>query len=271
MMRVALLGPARRASAAGEQMALLAVALAAEGASVARFECGAKANEEALALADLASRAREFEIAHSFLGALPLAAAATLGAPLLTTLAAPVDPALAALCARTGQFAWFVAAGEAARLAGVAFVSTIQPAADAADARRMATEYLAVYAKIAADAAARRIDKVHDKRPWGEYFVLSDTPTFKVKRIDVLAGKRLSYQRHKHRSEHWMVVGGSARVTLDGREILLCAGQAIDVPAGTWHRIENCGQELLSFVEVQHGTYFGEDDIERQQDDFGRK
>ncbi len=109
-----------------------------------------------------------------------------------------------------------------------------------------------------------------EERPWGRYTVLSDEATHKVKRIEVTPGKRLSYQRHQKRAEHWYMVSGQARVTLDGREILLEAGQAVDIPLGSWHRIENPGTSLLCFIEVQTGSYFGEDDIERSEDDFGR-
>jgi len=90
------------------------------------------------------------------------------------------------------------------------------------------------------------------------------------KRIVVLPGQRLSYQRHDHRSEHWFVVAGSARVTLDGVDHQLSAGGAIDIPAGTAHRMENPGQDELVFIEVQHGAYFGEENIVRLQDDYGR-
>ena len=110
----------------------------------------------------------------------------------------------------------------------------------------------------------------HDERPWGSYTVLDDEPGHKVKRIVVQSGQRLSYQRHEHRSEHWFVVAGTARVTLDGKDHELSAGDAIDIPAGTAHRIENPGSGDLVFIEVQHGTYFGEDDIVRLQDDYGR-
>jgi mannose-6-phosphate isomerase len=107
-------------------------------------------------------------------------------------------------------------------------------------------------------------------RPWGHYQVLSDGPGFKVKTITVLAGKRLSYQRHERRSEHWFIVKGQGLVTLDGVSRAIDAGGAADVPVGLAHRIENIGDDDLVFVEVQHGTYFGEDDIERLDDDFGR-
>lgn len=109
-----------------------------------------------------------------------------------------------------------------------------------------------------------------DERPWGRYEVLDDTPTHKVKRIEVLPGRRLSYQRHAHRSEHWFVVGGSGEVTLDGATRRLRAGDAVDVPRGVAHRIANVGDDLLVFVEVQHGHSFAEDDIERLEDDYGR-
>ncbi len=111
----------------------------------------------------------------------------------------------------------------------------------------------------------------HDVRPWGSYTVLDDAEhNHKVKRIVVSPGKRLSYQRHSRRSEHWFVVEGSAQVTLDGEAQRLQAGDAIDVPVETAHRIENVGSVDLVFIEVQHGDYFGEDDIVRLEDDFGR-
>ncbi len=107
-------------------------------------------------------------------------------------------------------------------------------------------------------------------RPWGHYVVLADEPTHKVKRIVVKPGARLSLQRHKKRQEHWYVIAGQAIVTLDDREITLNVGQAVDIPRGSWHRVRNPGTAELAFIEVQTGEYFGEDDIERSQDDYGR-
>ena len=109
-----------------------------------------------------------------------------------------------------------------------------------------------------------------DRRPWGSYTVLDDDGTHKVKRIFVLPGKRLSYQRHARRSEHWFIVRGTALVTLDGVEIELAEGGSVDIPVGTNHRIANAADTEVVFVEVQHGDYFGEDDIVRLEDDFGR-
>jgi mannose-6-phosphate isomerase len=109
-----------------------------------------------------------------------------------------------------------------------------------------------------------------DRRPWGTYTVLEEAPTFKVKRIEVFPGKRLSYQKHAQRAEHWFVVAGTAKVTLDGREITVSNGEAIDIPIGAAHRVENPGTDDLIFIEVQRGNYLGEDDIVRLEDDFGR-
>ena len=109
-----------------------------------------------------------------------------------------------------------------------------------------------------------------DRRPWGTYTVLEEDRGFKVKRIEVLPGKRLSYQKHAQRAEHWFVVEGTAKVTLDGNEIMVRAGEAIDIPIGAAHRVENPDEGNLVFIEVQRGNYLGEDDITRLEDDYGR-
>jgi mannose-6-phosphate isomerase len=108
-------------------------------------------------------------------------------------------------------------------------------------------------------------------RPWGYYAVLDDdAPDHKVKRLVVHPGKRLSYQRHAQRSEHWFIVSGHPEVTVDGVVTELQPGQAIDIPLHAAHRIANPGDTDVVLIEVQHGTYFGEDDIVRLEDDFGR-
>ena len=109
-----------------------------------------------------------------------------------------------------------------------------------------------------------------DRRPWGSFTVLDEGPTFKVKRIEVLPSKRLSYQRHARRAEHWMVVEGAAKVTLDGAELTVGCGETVDIPVGAAHRVENPGAGPLVFIEIQRGDYLGEDDIVRLEDDFGR-
>ena len=108
------------------------------------------------------------------------------------------------------------------------------------------------------------------ERPWGRYEVLQESAAHKVKCIWVLPGKRLSYQRHQKRAEHWFIVQGTALVTIDGEDRTLGPGATVDFPIGTLHRIANAGSDEVIFVEVQTGTYFGEDDIERVEDDFGR-
>jgi len=110
----------------------------------------------------------------------------------------------------------------------------------------------------------------YDERPWGNFTVLDEGAGYKVKRIEVLPGKRLSYQKHAQRAEHWFIVQGKAKVTLDGKEIMLNPGEYVDIPVGAAHRIENPGEVKVIFIEVQRGDYLGEDDIVRLQDDFGR-
>ncbi len=107
-------------------------------------------------------------------------------------------------------------------------------------------------------------------RPWGRYEILQESNEHKVKTIYVKPGQRLSYQRHQHRAEHWLIVSGKAKVTHNGVEILMNAGDSIDIAKGDLHRLANIGTEEVVFVEVQTGTYFGEDDIERIEDDYAR-
>jgi glycosyltransferase involved in cell wall biosynthesis/quercetin dioxygenase-like cupin family protein len=131
-------------------------------------------------------------------------------------------------------------------------------------ADRMVEEYIRVYEKVVQQTQRE------DHRPWGFYEILSDKPNHKVKRITVYPGQRLSYQRHFRRSEHWYVISGKAVVTRNSEEIELTADQAVDLPGQTWHRVRNPGPDNLVFIEVQTGDYFGEDDIERSEDDYGR-
>jgi mannose-6-phosphate isomerase len=109
-----------------------------------------------------------------------------------------------------------------------------------------------------------------ERRPWGYYEVLSDEADHKVKRITVDPGKRLSLQRHRRRSEHWHMLSGQAVVTVDGQDVSLRPGDSVNVHCGAAHRIHNPGADPVVFIEVQRGDYFGEDDIERLDDDYGR-
>jgi mannose-6-phosphate isomerase len=106
--------------------------------------------------------------------------------------------------------------------------------------------------------------------PWGSWSILDDNAFFKVKRIEVMPGRRLSYQKHLRREEHWYIVKGRALVTLEGEDYSLSAGDSLNVGKGASHRIANVGDAMLVFIEIQRGDYFGEDDIVRLQDDYGR-
>ena len=111
----------------------------------------------------------------------------------------------------------------------------------------------------------------YDLRPWGEYWVLDNAKTHKVKRILVNPNGRLSYQYHHHRSEAWTIVSGTGRITLDGVVKDYNVGDTAIIPQGVKHRIENIMEEPLVFIEVQYGTYFGEDDIVRIEDEYDRE
>ncbi len=108
------------------------------------------------------------------------------------------------------------------------------------------------------------------ERPWGWYETVSEAPGNKVKRIRVHAGQQLSLQKHRQRAEHWVVVQGVARVTVGALVLDLTAGQHVDIAIGEVHRLANMTQQTVEIVEVQFGSYLGEDDIVRLQDDYGR-
>jgi mannose-6-phosphate isomerase len=110
----------------------------------------------------------------------------------------------------------------------------------------------------------------HETRPWGSFHVLEEHTGFKVKRLTVHPTGRLSLQSHKHRSEHWTVVNGTATVTVDATVLVLTRGQSIDIPLGAKHRLENLGTDQVEIIEVQFGDYLGEDDIMRYDDIYSR-
>jgi len=107
-------------------------------------------------------------------------------------------------------------------------------------------------------------------RPWGSYTVLEEGKCFKIKRVAVNPKKRLSLQLHRHRSEHWIVVTGTAEIDLGDRKLHLSANESTFVPAGTRHRLANPKETPLEVIEVQSGEYLGEDDIVRFDDEYGR-
>jgi mannose-6-phosphate isomerase len=116
-----------------------------------------------------------------------------------------------------------------------------------------------------------RIENIErTERPWGWYETVSEVAGNKVKRIRVHPGQQLSLQKHHQRAEHWVVVLGTARITLDERQFDLQPGQACDIAVGQVHRLANLTAEAVEIVEVQFGSYLGEDDIVRLEDNYGR-
>ena len=126
--------------------------------------------------------------------------------------------------------------------------------------------------KPAAGAASRKRRAVcgFERRPWGGFETLAAGAGYKVKRLVVEPGHRISLQRHRFRAEHWVVVAGAPRIVIEGRARRLKPRGTVDVTRGAWHRIENPGLEPVVIIEVQHGSYLGEDDIVRRDDDYGR-
>lgn len=136
--------------------------------------------------------------------------------------------------------------------------------------KHRAQEVKHIYAQL--KALGHEAHKLHRtvKRPWGIYTVLEEGPYFKIKRIEVKPGASLSLQLHHHRSEHWVVVSGTAKVLNDVQELTLTSNESTYIPAEHKHRLENIGSEKLVMIEVQTGDYLGEDDIVRFQDVYGR-
>ena len=107
-------------------------------------------------------------------------------------------------------------------------------------------------------------------RPWGAYEGIDEGNRFQVKRITVKPGQRLSLQKHHHRAEHWIVVQGTAKVTRNDEVYLVSENESTYIPLGAVHRLENPGMVELQMIEVQSGSYLGEDDIVRLEDNYGR-
>ena len=107
-------------------------------------------------------------------------------------------------------------------------------------------------------------------KPWGRFSTLEEGPGYKIKRLVVAPGQRLSLQKHRHRAEHWVIVAGTATVVRGASRLSLKPRQCAVIPRGAWHRVENHGRIAVVIIEVQHGAYLGEDDIIRKADDYGR-
>ena len=109
-----------------------------------------------------------------------------------------------------------------------------------------------------------------ETRPWGKFFVIQENENYKIKRIEVEPGQRLSYQYHNRRSETWIIITGKCKIIIEDIENINKKGDVIQIPQGAKHRVENIGKHKLVFIEIQTGEYFGEDDIVRITDDYNR-
>jgi len=109
-----------------------------------------------------------------------------------------------------------------------------------------------------------------ETRPWGSFYVINDQPEYKIKRIEVNPGSRLSYQYHNGRAETWVIIEGKAKVTINNKTENYSTGETVIIPRKAKHRIENITTENLIFIEIQTGDYFDEDDIVRIEDDYNR-
>jgi len=221
---------------------------------------------EALHISELFERDEEFDLIHNHLDYPPLTYIRMTSTPVVTTLYGILSGATLPIYRKYNGQAFYVATSDAERHPELDYIATIHHGLDdeGFSADKMVEDYLRVYEKIQAQRHRE------DHRPWGYYRVLEDEPDHKVKRLVVYPGKRLSLQRHQHRAELWQIVQGRAIITRNDDTLRPETGQAVDIPLRAWHRIENPGTEDLVLIEVQTGDYFGEDDIERKEDDFGR-
>ena len=219
---------------------------------------------ECLHIAEVFGRAQEFDLIHNHLDFLPLSYSGFIHTPLLTTLYGLPLPSVLPVYKKYNKQSHYVAISEADKHPELDYIATIPDGIDAAQfsCQQMARQTLDVYRMI--------LDGRENYRPWGHYQNLLERDDHKIKEIIVEPGGRLSLQKHRRRAEHWTVVSGEALVTVDDQQIRLLPGASVDIPRGAVHRVMNPGDTPLIFVEVQMGDYFGEDDIIRLEDDYGR-
>ena len=129
---------------------------------------------------------------------------------------------------------------------------------------------MAAAVKPGAASRANLAARGFERRPWGGFETLAEGAGYKVKRLVVKPGHRISLQRHRFRAEHWVVVAGAPLIVVGARVRRLKPRGTVDVPRGAWHRIENPGRRPAVIIEVQHGPRLDEEDIVRRQDDYGR-
>jgi len=162
-----------------------------------------------------------------------------------------------------------------AKITSVPFAQRMECFAEAPKQLENPGSQLAVWLEVAQGEGLPEVSlpEVTETRPWGSFTVLKDEPHYKLKQLINTPGNRLSLQRHQKREEHWLVIQGHPEITLDDDTFMLAPGDYIKVPLHSWHRLANPakpGGEPVEIIELQLGQYFGEDDIERREDDYGR-
>jgi mannose-6-phosphate isomerase len=215
-----------------------------------------------------------FDIILNFMSSKVLPFAATVNIPVLTMLLGSArDIQIHPVLRRYNEYP-FVTMDEKEKsfLPELNYVATISiPSPEnASTVRPVIDSYYELCEKLVSGEIETPVSELKRMTPWGSWEVLKNEMHLKVKKITMNPGQRLSYQRHQKREEHWFIAEGEALVVLDDKEVPLTAGQAIDIPKGAAHRIGNPGEKAMVFIEVQRGEYFGEDDIERLDDDYGR-
>jgi mannose-6-phosphate isomerase-like protein (cupin superfamily) len=214
---------------------------------------------EYLCISSLFEHSDDFDLIHNHNGFLPLTYMGKIKTPTITTLYEAPPSSMLPVYKKYNNQTFYLAYKRENKHRDIKYYATIDD-----NTENNTMFYFELYQKIIQQT------QQESHRPWGFYKVISDANDHKVKRITVYPGQRLSYQRHHQRSEHWYIIKGQSIVTKDGNDINLMAGQSIDLPVKTWHRIRNPGNDQLVFIEIQTGEYFGEDDIERAADDYGR-
>ncbi len=198
------------------------------------------------------------DVIHNELGTFPLVFNPWINTPLLTVLNASLSDDDLLIIRESNKKCYFASAD-------MSFVpKEILDRVFPVNSPDIVESYYGIYENIKKETASI------DRRPWGFYEIISDKDNHKVKRITVNPGKRLSLQSHKRRFEHWIIVSGRGLITLNDNNFELIEGGSIDIIKGAAHRITNPGDSPLIFIEIQMGDYFGEDDIVRLEDDFGR-
>lgn len=270
-MRIAIIDPVPGKTTPGHEKSasLLTESLAERGIEVTLFTTEDAVGDpdmiETMHIAEVFQQADNFDLIHNFAGWRALPFTSMVKTPVVSTIHDLSEKHLP-VYKKFNPHVSYVSISDADRSDDLDYDATLYHSVDMEKdtVEHMTEAYLRLYTRII-ESRSRE-----DHRPWGNYYVIADEPDHKVKRIVVYPGKRLSLQRHQHRDEHWFMIRGEGIITCGEEDIRAPKGHAVDIPRGAVHRIANKTDQDIAFIEVQTGDYFGEDDIERLEDDFGR-